>query len=95
MNDIPPIGQSSQAALARIAARRAAAAQEASGAAPPADSVELSQTAQLLAKLAELPDVRQDLIDRIRAEIAAGTYETSEKLDAALEALIEDLEDTE
>ena len=92
MNEIPPVGHSNPA-LARIAARRAAEASDTADSTRPADSVELSQTAQLLAKLAELPDVREDLVQRVRAEIAAGTYETDEKIDAALEALIEDLSD--
>ena len=56
-----------------------------------ADRAEFSKAAQLLSKLAELPDVRQDLIDQVRAEITAGTYETPEKLDQAIEKLMEDL----
>ena len=56
-----------------------------------ADRAEFSKAAQLLSKLAELPDVRQDLIDRVRAEIAAGAYETPEKLDEAIDRLREDL----
>ena len=55
-----------------------------------ADRAEFSKAAQLLSKLAELPDVRQDLIDRVRAEIAAGTYETPEKIDQAIEKLVEE-----
>ena len=35
--------------------------------------------------------IRQDLVDRIRREIAAGTYETPEKLQAALERLLQRL----
>ena len=37
------------------------------------------------------PDIRADLVRRVRREIAAGTYETPEKLDAALDRLLEDL----
>jgi negative regulator of flagellin synthesis FlgM len=55
------------------------------------DRVEFSRAAQLLSKLHELPDVRQDLVDRVKNEIASGTYETPDKLDAALESLSEDL----
>ncbi len=55
------------------------------------DRVELSETAQLLSQLRALPDVRQGLVARVRAEIEAGTYETPEKLDAAVHALAEDL----
>jgi hypothetical protein len=34
---------------------------------------------------------RADLVARVRREIAAGTYETPEKLDVALERLLERL----
>ncbi len=57
----------------------------------PGDQLELSETSRLLAKLAGLPEVRQDLVNRVRAEIEAGTYETPGKLDEAIEALAEDL----
>jgi len=39
----------------------------------------------------QLPEVRTDLIERIKAEIAAGTYETPEKIEAAIDRLLEDL----
>ena len=55
------------------------------------DKVELSGRAQLLSKLHELPDVRTDLVERIKAEIDAGTYETPDKIDAAIDKLAEDL----
>lgn len=38
------------------------------------------------------PDIRQGLVARIRREIAAGTYETPEKWDLALERLFQRLE---
>jgi hypothetical protein len=38
------------------------------------------------------PDVRTELVERVRREIQAGTYETPEKLEAALEHLLERLE---
>jgi len=55
------------------------------------DKVDLSPRAVLLSKLGELPAVRADLVQAVRDQIAAGTYETPEKLDAAAEALLEDL----
>ncbi len=55
------------------------------------DQVELSTTAQLLSKIAELPDVRQDLVDRVRAALADSTYETDAKTDAAIDGLLEDI----
>lgn len=55
------------------------------------DQVELSNTAQLLSKLRDLPEVRQDLIGRVRASIADGSYESDDKTDAAIESLLEDI----
>ena len=55
------------------------------------DRVELSNQARLLSKIKELPDIREGLVNDVRAEIAAGTYETPERLDAAIDALVDDL----
>ena len=55
------------------------------------DVVEISLAAQLTAKLHELPGVRADLVARVKDEIAAGTYETQEKLDIAVDRLLKDL----
>lgn len=59
------------------------------------DTVELSsasQTAQsLLAKLRDGTDLRHGLIDRIRREDAAGTYVTDDKVNAAIDGLLDDL----
>jgi hypothetical protein len=38
------------------------------------------------------PNIRADLVRRIRSEIAAGTYETPEKWEAALDRLLDLLE---
>lgn len=91
MSDISPISGSNPA-LAQIAARRAAKMPQV-GKQPPAagDSVQVSATARLLGQLKDVPEVRQDLIDRVRAEIAGGTYETDEKLDATVEAILDEL----
>ena len=40
-----------------------------------------------------LPRVRMDLIRRVRAEIEAGTYETPERIDAAIDRLLDELGD--
>lgn len=67
------------------------------GANPPAptqgvsDVVEISLAAQLAAKLQELPAVRADLVAQMKSQIAAGTYETSDKLDVAVDRLLKDL----
>jgi anti-sigma28 factor (negative regulator of flagellin synthesis) len=38
------------------------------------------------------PDIRTELVERVRREIAAGTYDTPEKWAVALERLLERLE---
>ena len=55
------------------------------------DVVEISTAAILAAKVHELPGVRVDLVERIKGEIAAGTYETPERIDATVDRLMEEL----
>jgi negative regulator of flagellin synthesis FlgM len=55
------------------------------------DVVEISMAAQLAAKLQEVPAVRADLVAQVKAEIAAGTYETPERLDVTADRLLKDL----
>ena len=45
------------------------------------DKVELSSTAQLISKLANLPSIRQNLVNSVKSQIAAGTYETADKIE--------------
>ena len=65
--------------------------------APPAaasnvsDVVEISTAAALAAKIQQIPDVRADLVARVKEEIKAGNYETPEKIDIAVERLLDDL----
>ncbi len=60
----------------------------------PSDRVELSDRARLLSKLASLPAIRQDLVDRVRGEIQSGTYDSPERVEGALNSLIDDLDPT-
>jgi negative regulator of flagellin synthesis FlgM len=39
------------------------------------------------------PEIRRELIERIRREIAAGTYETPEKWEIALQRLLQRLQE--
>jgi hypothetical protein len=55
------------------------------------DHVEVSHLAMYLSKLKSLPAVRQDLIDSVREQLAQGGYDTPEKLEAALDQLLDDL----
>ena len=56
-----------------------------SASAAPTDQVQLSAHAQFLAKMQDMPSVREDLVARVRQEIAAGQYDTRERLDLALD----------
>lgn len=55
------------------------------------DRVEISQQAQLLEKIHQLPDVRQDKIDAITDSIANNTYLTEDKLDIAVNRMIDEM----
>lgn len=90
MSDISPIGRSAASNLGhagRINRPSAPAGSPKRG----ADRVELSDAARLLGKIRDVPDIRRHLVDDVRAQIADGTYDTSSKVDALLDNLIEDL----
>jgi negative regulator of flagellin synthesis FlgM len=55
------------------------------------DTVEISTIARLAAQVHELPAVRAEVVNRVKAEIAAGTYETPEKIDIAIDRLMDEL----
>lgn len=55
------------------------------------DRVTISPAAEAAIQASETAGVRQDLVNRIRGEIAAGTYETPGKLDAALDRLLDEI----
>jgi negative regulator of flagellin synthesis FlgM len=55
------------------------------------DRLEISSAAEAAVKATETGGIRQDLVNRIRSEIAAGTYETPDKLDGALNRLLDEV----
>ncbi|MBX3426678.1 MAG: flagellar biosynthesis anti-sigma factor FlgM [Pirellulales bacterium] len=55
------------------------------------DEVQFSAAAEAAASAAEAGDVRADLVARVRAQIADGSYETPDKLDAALSRLLDEI----
>lgn len=65
--------------------------QSASQVSPIQDELQLSSAGQLIDKVHDLPEIRQDRVDQIKAQIADGTYETEEKLDIALGRLLDEL----
>jgi negative regulator of flagellin synthesis FlgM len=56
-----------------------------------ADQIDISPEAEFIARTSELPDVRADRIADIRAQIAAGRYETDEKLSIAIGRLLDEI----
>ena len=57
----------------------------------PVDELDISPEAELLAQAKDLPEIRADKVADIRAQIESGTYETDEKLDLALERLLDEI----
>lgn len=86
INGVQPAAVTPVQPVSQAQGSTAAAAPQAVG-----DTIEISNVARLAAQVHELPDVRTDLVQRVKAEIAAGTYETSDRLDVALERLMEEL----
>ena len=57
----------------------------------PRDQLELSSAGKMLDQLSQNPDVRQERIAQIKQAIADGTYDTDEKLEAALSRMFDAL----
>jgi negative regulator of flagellin synthesis FlgM len=71
--------------------RAAAPAAAAPSSLQPVDQLDISREAQELSQARETTGIRQDLVNRVRREIAAGTYDTEEKFDLALDRLLDDI----
>ncbi len=56
------------------------------------DRVEFSRVAQYLGQLQSQPTSSNELVDRIKTQIEAGIYLTDEKLSAAADELLDDLD---
>lgn len=69
--------------------------QGATGPAGPApsgqDELQISDAGRLVALANQVPDVRQDRVNAIRAQLAAGTYETPDKLDVAVNRFLDEV----
>lgn len=55
------------------------------------DELQISDAGRLVDMANQVPAIRQDRVDSIRAQIAAGTYETPDKLDAALSRFLDEV----
>jgi len=58
---------------------------------PIQDEVQISDAGRLLDQVHDLPAIRQDRVSQIRQQIAEGTYETPEKLQIAVERLLDEI----
>ena len=67
------------------------AAGQAGAASGPAAQLDISPAGQAAAEAVERGELRSDLVARVRSEIAAGTYESGEKLDVALDRLLNEI----
>ena len=56
-----------------------------------ADELDISREADALSRAHEADGIRSSRVAEIRAQIEAGTYETPEKLEAAVERLLDEL----
>ncbi len=72
-------------------AARANRPAEIPGSGPIQDELQLSEAGQLIDKARDLPEVRWDRVNQIRAQIAEGTYETDEKMQIALGRLLDEI----
>ncbi len=70
---------------------RTAAAPQAPSSSFGQDEVQISDAGRLVEMANQLPDIRQDRVSAIRAQIAAGTYETDDKLSSALDRVLNEL----
>lgn len=96
MSNLSPIGSGLSTAPLGLTARRndSAASQPAADTNPSirlTDSVTLSEHARYLEALESGDDTRVDLINRVKGEIADGSYLSDERLDLAIDALARDL----
>ena len=55
------------------------------------ERVEASEVAKLAAKIRQIPPVREELIEQIKAELDAGNYENPHRIEVAVERLMEEL----
>lgn len=71
---------------------RTVATEASSGASPLAepDQLDISQEAEMINQVRELPDVREDRVAEIRSQIENGTYDTDGKLDVAVGRLLDE-----
>ena len=58
---------------------------------PTVDQLDLSPAALAASRLAEAPEIRTDLVAQLKAQIADGSYDSPERLDLALDRLLDEI----
>jgi anti-sigma28 factor (negative regulator of flagellin synthesis) len=97
MSEISSINHASGLRVRRVSVDPAAVSQSGAedvrgrGGARSSDRVELSRVAQYLSQLKAEPQERTDLIERVRGQIAEGTYLSDDKLEQAADQLLDDI----
>jgi negative regulator of flagellin synthesis FlgM len=69
----------------------AAAPSAAPESAQPLDQLDISREADLVSRVRDLPEIRAERVEQLRAQIEAGRYETEDKLDMAVSRLLDEL----
>ena len=57
----------------------------------PRDQVEISPLGQMLDGIGRLPEIRHERVEAIRSQIASGVYETPEKMELAMDRLLDEM----
>ena len=97
MSEISSINHASGLRVRRVSVDPAVASQAGAedvrgrGGARSSDRVEISRVSQYLSQLRAEPQERTDLIERVKGEIANGTYLTDDKLEQAADQLLDDI----
>lgn len=55
------------------------------------DRLDISDAGRIADRMAEIPDIRAERVQAIRAAIVDGTYETSDKLNTAVDRLLDEI----
>jgi anti-sigma28 factor (negative regulator of flagellin synthesis) len=55
------------------------------------DRLDISEAGELAARVADVPDIREDLVARVRDQIESGRYGTAEQFDVAVDRLLDEI----
>ena len=72
-------------------APRGTAAYESARPAFGADEVSISPLGQMFDRLSQIPDIRADRVNQLRAAIADGNYDSPERVSLALDRLLDEI----